>query len=66
MQSYEELLNEYNEIANKLEDENIKLQDAIKLYEKSNHIYIKLNKYLDESKQKIIDCRESNVWWQKN
>lgn len=62
MPSYEDLLNEYNEIAQKLEDENIKLQDAIDLYEKSNLIYIKLNKYLEESKQKIIDCRESNAW----
>lgn len=61
MPSYEDLLNEYNEIAQKLEDENIKLQDAIDLYEKSNLIYIKLNKYLEESKQKIIDCRESNA-----
>lgn len=59
--NFEKLLEEYKDISNKLNKDDINLDEAIKLYEESNKIYTKLNDILNDAKVKIKNIREKNV-----
>ncbi len=60
--NYEDLFKRYDEISLLLDNKEISLEESIKLYEESTEIFTKLEKMLSESKQKIINIREKNVW----
>lgn len=55
--TFEELLNEYKDIAKELNSEDIDLDRAIDLYEKSNEIYKLLNAKINDATQRIIDLK---------
>lgn len=61
--NYEDLFKRYDEISLLLDNKEISLEESIKLYEESTEIFTKLEKMLSESKQKIINIREKNVWF---
>lgn len=58
---FEELFDKYKEILNKLENKDITLDEALKLYEESDIIYSKLNEQIESAKIKINNIRDKNV-----
>lgn len=58
---FEELFDKYKEISNKLENKDITLDEALKLYEESDIIYSKLNEQIESAKIKINNIRDKNV-----
>lgn len=60
---FEELFDKYKEISNKLENKDITLDEALKLYEESDIIYSKLNEQIESAKIKINNIRDKNVWF---
>lgn len=58
---FEELFDKYKEISNKLENKDITLDEALKLYEESDIIYSKLNEQIENAKIKINNIRDKNV-----
>ncbi len=58
--NFEDLLNEYKEIALELEKDDIELDEAIKLYSRGNEIYKELKDKLENSKQIIKNIRDEN------
>ena len=63
LRDYDKGLNRLKEIVEKLSDENISLNDNIKLYEEGINLYNKLKKILDKTKTKIIeiDVEDNNL-----
>lgn len=57
-ENFEQLLDQYKSIADKLENNELNFVDSIKIYEESNEIYKKLNTKIEEAKQKIINVRQ--------
>lgn len=53
VKNFEKYLKQYNEINKKLEDDDLILDEKIKLYEESTDLYIKLNKIIDEATLKV-------------
>ena len=51
--TFETALNELNNIVKKMEDEDIPLDEALKLFGKGVELTEKCNKILDDAKQKI-------------
>lgn len=51
--TFETALNELNDIVKKMEDEDISLDEALKLFGKGVDLTEKCNKILDDAKQKI-------------
>ncbi len=51
--TFETALNELNDIVKKMEDEDIPLDEALKLFGKGIELTEKCNKILDDAKQKI-------------
>lgn len=51
--TFETALNELNDIVKKMEDEDIPLDEALKLFGKGVELTEKCNKILDDAKQKI-------------
>lgn len=60
---FEKLFDKYKEISNKLENKDITLDEALKLYEESDIIYSKLNEQIESAKIKINNIRDKNVWF---
>lgn len=58
--NFEDLLNEYKEIALELEKDDIELDEAIKLYSRGNEIYKELKDKLENSEQIIKNIRDEN------
>lgn len=58
---FEKLFDKYKEISNKLENKDITLDEALKLYEESDIIYSKLNEQIESAKIKINNIRDKNV-----
>lgn len=57
-EKFEDLLENYKNIASQLSEEDIDLDRAINLYEKSDEIYKKLNKNIEDAKVRINKIRE--------
>lgn len=55
---FEKELNRLEEIANKMEDKSTSLDEALALYEEGSKITKKLEKALDEAKEKIKEVIE--------
>lgn len=51
--TFSKLKSELDEYITKLEDESLDLDEAIKLYEKSQKIIVEMNKYLKSREAKI-------------
>lgn len=58
---FEELIKKYQEIADKLESEDLSLNESIDLYKESDQIYNKLNKILEDASLEIENIREKNI-----
>lgn len=67
-ESFEELLGKLEEITNKLEkDENISLDDSVKLFEEGMAISNKCNKQIEEAEKKIsILIKENDTVKEEN
>lgn len=57
-ETFEDLFERYREISDILEQENLELDKALKLYDESNEIYNKLNKYIEDAKIKVNTIRD--------
>lgn len=58
--SFEDALNELEEIVNKLENDDISLDEAIKAYEKGSILKEQCEKKLNEAKLKVEKIEEKN------
>lgn len=60
---FEDLFEQYKDISKKLENKDISLDEALKLYEESDVIYSKLNEQIENAKIKINNIRDKHVWF---
>ncbi len=60
---FEDLFDQYKNISKKLENKDITLDEALKLYEESDVIYSKLNEQIENAKIKINNIRDKHVWF---
>lgn len=60
---FEDLFEQYKDISKKLENKDITLDEALKLYEESDVIYSKLNEQIENAKIKINNIRDKHVWF---
>ncbi|WP_282926743.1 exodeoxyribonuclease VII small subunit [Helcococcus kunzii] len=58
---FEDLFDQYKNISKKLENKDITLDEALKLYEESDVIYSKLNEQIENAKIKINNIRDKHV-----
>ncbi|EHR34476.1 hypothetical protein HMPREF9709_00783 [Helcococcus kunzii ATCC 51366] len=58
---FEDLFGQYKDISKKLENKDITLDEALKLYEESDVIYSKLNEQIENAKIKINNIRDKHV-----
>lgn len=58
---FEDLFEKYKDISKKLENKDITLDEALKLYEESDVIYSKLNEQIENAKIKINNIRDKHV-----
>ncbi|MEB3429593.1 exodeoxyribonuclease VII small subunit [Citroniella saccharovorans] len=54
MKDFENKLQQFEDISNKLSSEDISLNESLELFEKGNKIYFDLKKILDEAENKIL------------
>lgn len=60
-EDFEQLIERYKNISDKLNDKNISLDEAINLYEESESIYKNLNKKIEDAKIRIKNIRQEDV-----
>lgn len=56
--TYEQAINRLEEIINKLEESDVSLDDALKLYEEGTALTAYCNSKLNEAKQKIVEIKK--------
>lgn len=54
MKDFENKLQQFEDISNKLSSADISLNESLELFEKGNKIYFDLKKILDEAENKIL------------
>jgi exodeoxyribonuclease VII small subunit len=59
-ESFEELMNELEDITNKLENEKLPLEDSVKLFEKGIEISKKCNEKLENAEKRITILLNAN------
>lgn len=59
-ENFEELMNELEDITNKLENEKLPLEDSVKLFEKGIEISKKCNKKLENAEKRITILLNAN------
>lgn len=60
-EDFEQLIERYKNISDKLNDKDISLDEAINLYEESESIYKNLNKKIEDAKIRIKNIRQEDV-----
>ena len=58
--SFDERLNELNELVSKLQDESIPFEESMEIYNKCKHLSDELKKALDEAITKVALIHENN------